>query len=247
MQISVDPTKLSKEQREAVAGFILSYPSESTERYVYETEPAGDTVVTEPTGDTVVTEPTPEAAFGIVVPQAITEVNTSVELDKAGLPWDARIHAESKNKIADGTWRKKRNLDPALLATVEAELKQLMGVPAPTATPVAPPPPPAQVAEVAAPAESLAIPAFLDRSKQPEVPKALAAPVAPAVNQDPRGQFVALIGRTSAALSAGKITQNEVTQICTASGVAALPLLSNRLDLLPQIAAGIDALIARVK
>jgi hypothetical protein len=50
-----------------------------------------------------------------------------VELDKTGLPWDNRIHAESKGKIADGAWRKKRNLDPALVAQVEAELRQVMG------------------------------------------------------------------------------------------------------------------------
>ena len=146
-----------------------------------------------------------------------------VELDKHGLPWDNRIHAESKAKIADGSWRKKRNVDPALVAQVEAELRQVMGAPSaplvastvpsapthPLATAVVPPPP---------------------------------APVE--VGQDPRAQFVALIGRASAAIQAGKVTQEEINQACQAVGVPALPLLANRLDLVATVAASIDAIIA---
>lgn len=146
-----------------------------------------------------------------------------VELDKHGLPWDNRIHAESKAKIADGIWRKKRGVDPALVAQVEAELRQVMGAPSsplvastvpsaptpPLATAVVPPPP--------APAE---------------------------VGQDPRAQFVALIGRASSAIQAGKVTQEEINQACQAVGVPALPLLANRLDLVATVAASIDAIIA---
>ena len=75
-----------------------------------------------------------------------------VELDSKGLPWDSRIHADSKGKIADGTWRKKRNLEPALVAQVEAELRQVMGAaPAPLApVAVAPVPPIAAPGEVPA-------------------------------------------------------------------------------------------------
>ena len=46
-----------------------------------------------------------------------------MELDADGIPWDTRIHADSKAKIADGTWRKRRKLDPEYLASVMAELK----------------------------------------------------------------------------------------------------------------------------
>lgn len=68
----------------------------------------------------------------------------SLTLDKAGLPWDHRIHSSTRAIIGDGTWRQKRNLDPALKAQVEAELRQAMtaGVP-PGAAPAAPPAPPA--------------------------------------------------------------------------------------------------------
>jgi hypothetical protein len=61
---------------------------------------------------------------------------------------------------------------------------------------------------------------------------------------DARAQFVGLVGRASAAMQAQKITQAEINEKCAAVGVPALPLLANRLDLVPQVAASIDALIA---
>jgi hypothetical protein len=59
-----------------------------------------------------------------------------IEVDSAGMPWDHRIHASSRAKVADGTWRQRRNLDPNVLAQVQAEMLQVMGLPAPTPTPV---------------------------------------------------------------------------------------------------------------
>lgn len=56
-------------------------------------------------------------------------------VDSSGLPWDARIHSDSRAVNADGTWRKKRGVADELVAAVTAELK---GAPA---EPVAPPPP----------------------------------------------------------------------------------------------------------
>ena len=44
------------------------------------------------------------------------------KLDKAGTPWDARIHTSNQAVIGDGTWRKKPGVDPALYAQVMAEL-----------------------------------------------------------------------------------------------------------------------------
>ena len=74
-----------------------------------------------------------------------------------------------------------------------------------------------------------------------------AAPnVAPAgeVPQDARQQFVGLVGRASAAIQAGKVSQAEVNQICADFGIPSLPLLANRLDLVATVASRIDALIA---
>lgn len=52
-------------------------------------------------------------------------------LDCNGLPWDGRIHAKTKVINADGSWRMRRNVDPATIASVEAALRA--AVPAPVA------------------------------------------------------------------------------------------------------------------
>ncbi|MDR0769630.1 MAG: GIY-YIG nuclease family protein [Burkholderiales bacterium] len=49
-------------------------------------------------------------------------VDQQNERDIMGLPWDARIHSDTKNKNADGTWRMKRNSDKTVVAQVKAEL-----------------------------------------------------------------------------------------------------------------------------
>lgn len=163
----------------------------------------------------------------------------AADLDRNGLPWDHRIHAESKAKIADGTWRKKRNLDPTTQATVEAELRAAMGAnPAPLPVPIATTPPPAP----AAPAIANLPTASVLPAVAPPPP-----PPAPTTEVDARAQFVALVGRTSAMLQAGKITQDEVAQCCkdaTGGAIHALPLLASRLDLVAHVAANIDRLLA---
>lgn len=58
------------------------------------------------------------------VPAAPSTSAPSGELDIKGLPWDERIHAGTKAKNADGSWRQRRGLnDPALVARVEAEMR----------------------------------------------------------------------------------------------------------------------------
>lgn len=82
----------------------------------FSTAPAASPILSAP--------PAPPAA---AQPAAQTD---SVPVDKNGLPWDVRIHSGSRAVVTDGTWRMKRNLDPALQASVEAELRQVMGLPA---------------------------------------------------------------------------------------------------------------------
>jgi len=67
------------------------------------------------------------------------------KLDKQGIPWDARIHSETKglNK-SDGNWRNKRGVDKDLLEKVTAELKaQYASSPGNVPPTAAAPPPPA--------------------------------------------------------------------------------------------------------
>lgn len=171
--------------------------------------------------------------------------SAGVELDKHGLPWDGRIHAGTKRKNADGSWTAKRGVDPALVAGVEAELRQVMGAPgvAPLVPAAAFPVQPAApvTTPTAGPASSaVAVPA------PPPAAPVVQPPPAPSgeVPADARQQFVGLVGRASAAIQGGKVTQAEVNQICADSGIPALPLLANRLDLVATVASRIDALIA---
>ena len=71
------------------------------------------------------------------------EVDVTGVVDADGLPWDPRIHSSSKQLVADGTWRKRRNTAKELFAEVEAELRGLSAVDASVDAPIpAPPPPP---------------------------------------------------------------------------------------------------------
>lgn len=83
----------------------------------------------------VPTAPVPPA------PATTTSPAPSVELDASGLPWDERIHSSSKNKIADGTWRQRRNLPEGLRESVEAELRAAAPAANPGAAPSVPVPP----------------------------------------------------------------------------------------------------------
>lgn len=69
-----------------------------------------------------------------VDPQVAPTPSTVPDLDKNDLPWDERIHSSSKAITADGFWRIRRNLDPAVLEAVTAELKGAKGVAGTSAT-----------------------------------------------------------------------------------------------------------------
>lgn len=104
-----------------------------------------------PTFDSVTPAPTPEvAAPASTVPAAPLNPAPGVELDADGLPWDARIHSESRSKVVAGTWKYKRGVDPRLVEEVEAELRAVMGVPVPAA-PEVPAPAPTPPATAPAP------------------------------------------------------------------------------------------------
>lgn len=85
----------------------------------------------------------------------------AVERDKNGYPHDPRIHARTRTKMDDGTWKYIRGVDKGLVARVEAELRAAAAAAAPTppAVPDAPasssspdvPPPPAGDTEVPPP------------------------------------------------------------------------------------------------
>lgn len=143
--------------------------------------------------------PTPAAAAPVVPANATQAASPAggVELDSAGLPWDERIHASTKTKIANGQWKSKRGLnDPAFVKRVEDELRGVASAPTPPAAPVpsVPAAPPAPVSEAAA---------------------VFAPPAAPTVT------FEQFMGRLTYAMSAG-LGMADVQAACAAHGLASV-------------------------
>jgi hypothetical protein len=163
-----------------------------------------------PAPPTVSAAPAPAAP---VIPSASAP---AVERDAAGLPWDGRIHASTKTKNADHTWRNKRGVDEAELARVTAELR---GLPAPAVVaappaPAAPPVPPAVISPAAAalPAQALA-----------------AAPAAPRIIT-----FGELMVKLQAPMVSGQLPREKLSEVLARLGCpTGIPELVHRPDLVP--------------
>jgi hypothetical protein len=211
LRIILKPATLNTAERAAIADFIVNYPSAEIEQPAE--IPAFAEYVEADDADEAPDEVfTPAHATPAVAP-------TGVTLDTAGLPWDARIHTGSRAMNADGSWRRKRGVDEATIATVEGELKALMSVPVEPASNVlpftpAPPPPPAE-------------------------PVAVAAPPPP----PPTDPFIGLIERISSLVGAKAITMEQAQAAIVAAGGVSLPLMVSRPDLIPQVLSAINALV----
>lgn len=153
----------------------------------------------------------PPGAFGPPPPAEPPATATGgPELDSDGLPWDSRIHSETKSHNKDGTWRVKRNTDPALVEQVKAELRAAMSAPVPPAPPAETPPAPLA-----------------------EAPPAV--PPAPPSDDLPPVSFAGFVQAVTKKQAAGLLTVQEVNEVCAKHGLAQMPLLVNRLDLIPAI------------
>lgn len=105
-------------------------------------------------------------------------VDKSLTLDKDGVPWDQRIHANSQDQTTNGKWRKRRNVDEELYKTVTAELQAKYKTAAPVdVAPLAPVIP--LMPTVATKVEQPVAPATVDQALAHVAPSQ--APVAPAV------------------------------------------------------------------
>lgn len=206
------------------------------------TEPAATEVFAAPNADTVasVTEQPAESVQPAAPAESATTAEpvttaaapAGVEVDSDGLPWDHRIHAlgagGAHNKLKKTQqWKKKRGVDAALVAEVEAELRAAMSAgpanPVVTTGNAEPSPAPASPASPAA---------------APTTAAAAAKPASPAPAPAPAGgttTFPALM----AAITANGIDQAAVTAAVNAQGLQALPLLAARPDLIPAVAAAL--------
>jgi hypothetical protein len=146
-----------------------------------------------------------------------------IDVDAAGLPWDGRIHASTRAKNVDGTWRSRRGVDDAIVSTVMEELRVTMGAPAVEPPPVVIAPPPPSVGSVVPPAPP---------ASSTPTESAGAAPIA-----SPSNLFPALMRRITEAFTSGALTQATIQQAVAKAGVPSLPMLASRPDLIPAVAA----------
>lgn len=172
-------------------------------------------------------------AAGTAAPPQINPV----ELDSEGLPWDKRIHASTKTKIASGTWKLARGVDASVVEAVKAELRGLMDIEVVHSTghvdhtPESriPAPPIPQV-----PGGTTIIEGSAYASSAPS--HYLITPI--------RHSFVDFIEDITKLLVSKKLTQPEIIKACNDAGVAAPNLLAARQDLIPQVAKALTDIVA---
>ena len=249
LEIKFDPSTLTRAQREDLASFILGF--EETEKLPLsgmfgESKPAisaeeedpndlfgvpssagADQSPIAPEDTTVTTSTLTPTAPPPPVPSSVTpgtiaapQSQNLAEVDSKCRVWDARIHSSSKAKIADGTWKYRRGVTDEEIKRVEAEL---------TGSPH--------------------VPSHVDFAPATRIPvqpgPSIAQLVDPAV--DPvalRQQFAQLMLKVARSKGEGKLIAEEVTAALQPYGVASLPLLANKLEVVPQVIAAIDAILA---
>lgn len=200
------------------------------------------------------TSPAPTTAFAQVVPMPQPPVETvvpptappaasgSVERDANGMPWDGRIHASTKAKVADGTWRYKRGVDDTVIKPIEAELRAAAAAPAPVGSAFAPhpflapeatqPPVAAAVAPVPPPPAPAAPP--------PVVAPPPVAPVAvPVAGTTGITSYETLMAALPNKIVSGELTATQLQQACEMFGVPSIAALQGRPDLVQSVAAAL--------
>ena len=142
----------------------------------------------------VVTPGTPDPVLG-------------VELDSRGFPWVLEVHAGTKGKNKDGSWKAKKGVDDATRAAAEqAALAHLRATAAaPVAAPAAAPAP---VMPVAAPAPVLPV----GMPGMPGLPAAAPAPLPPV-------SYEMLTEKYGTAFAEGKITAEGMGMIYQSNGI----------------------------
>lgn len=155
------------------------------------------------------------------------------KVDGTGLPWDARIHASTKTQTSKHKWKRKKGVDDATFAAVEAELRGTMSAPVSTTpTETAPPAP------VAPPTLSDSDEFMLEgasytvaqlrqsRWTDDEIMKLERANVM---------TFPEFMGKLTAAMTSGDVTQDQINAALQTHGIASTPLLATRADLIPAV------------
>lgn len=214
------------EEVQPEAAQVFADPNPSPVASVAE-QPA-DPVQPAPVAESATTADTAPTAAPAGVDTAPAYTNPAVMV-----PWDARIHSGTPTKLAKKphNWKKKRGVDDALVAQVEAELIQAMQ--ASPANPVKPTP---------APTVDTAPTAATSTATRTSEPAPAPAPVNTAQPAAQPAAATATGGVTTfpelmAAITSKAIDQATVLAAVNKQGLQALPLLAARPDLIPAVAA----------
>lgn len=215
----------------ALAPAVPTSPSPGFEAVNKEVNEIGDKIIS----NIVNTPPSPiPPAFNPfaktpapAIPPVLTEDVTTelkgseynfAEKDRAGMPWDKRIHSRTKSQTSDGKWRYQRGIDDAAIAVVEAEIKQAMGAAPNPALATIPP------AEIPAPTPIV-----------PPIP----API-PHVEFD----FPYFMDRVGHLVHTKIITQAEVNEVLISFGVPNIPSLPTVPDAITKVCNRINEIAA---
>lgn len=142
---------------------------------------------------------------------AVSQTAVGVELDPRGFPWDGRIHASTRTRLAkDQTWKLQRGIASSTVAAVEAELRsQGFGNP--------------DSSQPAAPIAAVHVVA-------PALPGLPNAPVLPAVVKPTGPTSESITERFTRGLQAQLIDATWILQVLAAYGIANLQALSGSPD-----------------
>ena len=203
----------SSHQLRAAAALIAALLGEASPKAVAAAtvEHKAELVIPAPPADVATADS--DAAPQEPAPALAPPAGVAVELDSEGLPWDGRIHATTKTKVAKGSWTKKRGADVDMIKHVEAELRKVLAAPA------AIPAPPADLDPAAA---------FGAGAAAPDTP----APTATA-QVAPMAEFARVMREVSARQVAGTLATEMVTAVCVQLGLIGIKDLATRPDLIP--------------
>lgn len=195
--------------------------------------PKNDAPAVTPANNVLPFVPPPPPPVTVVAPAPVNTVmntpavsapaSSSVDLDINRLPWDGRIHAETKAKNKDGSWRNKRGAKPEFIAAVTAELRVNYPVPvgslAAAAAAIPPstvvPPPPVGVPPPPSPATA----GFV-----PPPPPGVVAPVLPIPGQEPL-TFGTLMAKITGAMNTQRLGKPQLDEALAAHKVVGMPAL----------------------
>lgn len=213
----------------AAGELLMNLAGQDTAK-VSEPVPQGEEVIQ--AGDTIVVAGREPDIKGVEQLQTtiLAGQTTTVELDASGRPWDERIHAGSRAKVADDTWKRRRGITDELYNQVMAEIVPAGKPPAFTDTEIAETD--AMVAATSGTPDDKAAAAAFGGAATP----------AQTEQPAPTGEitWAEFLHRLVAKQKTGTLDIAKQNELLAANGIAATPLLVSRPDLLPIFIQGLD-------